>query len=206
MSVVAQVDVVENLSVLSPEKQADVRRSWYAIRVRSQFEKVVSCALRCKGYEEFLPQYRKSSRWSDRVKEVDVPLFTGYVFCRTTISGRPPLVVTPGVIGILKFGTELALISDAEIEAVKTVLRSGAYVEPWPFLREGQCCRVRSGPLAGLEGILISQKSRCRVVLSVEALYRSVAVEIDSAALIPICAPTLPITSADLDGTKGVRP
>jgi|SRR5579875_161111 len=169
---------------------ADARPFWYAIRARPHCEKVVSCALRAKGYDEFLPQYCRRSQWSDRVKEVDVPLFPGYVFCRSITGGRPLLVTTPGVIEILKFGTEFALISDAEIEAVKAVLRSGACIEPWPYLREGHWCRVMRGPLSGLEGIFIQKKKAYRVVLSVEALCRSIAVEIDQVSVTPIASPS----------------
>ncbi|HEY7302945.1 MAG TPA: UpxY family transcription antiterminator [Bryobacteraceae bacterium] len=151
---------------------------WHAIRVRPRWEKVVADALRGKQYEGFLPLYRKRSRWSDREKDIDLPLFPGYVFCRADLSGRPPLITTPGVIGILRFGNAPAIISHQEIEAVRAVIQSGASAEPWPYLREGQRVRVHRGALAGVEGILIRTKGDWRVVLSVDALCRSVAVEI----------------------------
>lgn len=161
--------------------------SWYAIQVRPRWEKVVACALRGKEYEEFVPVYRKRSVWSDRIKEIDLPLFPGYVFCRSNLSERPPLTTTPGVIGILRFGGSPAIISQQEIDAIKTVLNSGANTGPWPFLREGQRVRILRGALTGLEGILVRAKSDWRIVLSVEALCRSFAVEVDREWAMPIC-------------------
>ena len=168
---------------------AGTRPFWYAVRVRSRWEKLVASALRGKEYEEFLPTYVKRSRWSDRVKEIELPLFPGYVFCRANLCGRPPLVTTPGVIGLLSFGSSLALISDREIEDIRIVVRSGLPAAPWPFLHEGQRVRIDCGALSGLEGILLQVKSNCRIVLSVEALCRSVAVEIDRDWVTPISSP-----------------
>jgi transcription antitermination factor NusG len=152
---------------------------WYAIRVRPRAEKLVAAALRGKEYEEFLPLYPKRSRWSDRVKVIDCPLFPGYVFCRGSLAGHAPLVTTPSVIGILTFGGKPAIISEQEIDAVKTVLRSGFSAEPWLYLRDGDRVRIVSGSLAGIEGLLVRSKNEWRVVLSVDVLCRSIAVEVD---------------------------
>jgi transcription antitermination factor NusG len=160
--------------------------SWYAIRVRARWEKVVAGALHGKEYDEFLPLYRKRSSWSDRIKEIDLPLFPGYVFCRSDLSGRAPFITTPGVIGILSFGGRPAMISQEEIEAVKAVIRSGADAGPWPYIREGQRVRVLRGALAGVEGILVHAKSDWRVVVSVKTLCRSIAVEVDREWVTPI--------------------
>jgi transcription antitermination factor NusG len=159
---------------------------WHAVRVRPRWEKIVTDALQGKEYESFLPLYRKRNQWSDRKKDIDLPLFPGYVFCRGDFSGRPRIITTPGVIGILTFAGVPAIISDCEIEAVKTVLRSGVYAQPWPYLREGQRVRICSGALTGVEGIIVRTKSDCRVVLSIDALCRSVAVEIDREDIAPI--------------------
>ena len=120
------------------------------------------------------------------MQEVDLPLFPGYVFCRSDLSGRPPLVTTPGVIGILGFGGSPAIISPFEIERVKAVIQSGASAGPWPYLCEGQRVRILGGALTGVEGILIRTKGDWRVVLSVEALGRSIAVEVDRDWAMPI--------------------
>jgi transcription antitermination factor NusG len=135
--------------------------------------------LQSKGYEQYLPVYRRRQRWSDRIVETDRPLFPGYVFCRFDARKRLPIVSTPGVVSVVGFGSEPAPISDSEIEAVRAILRSGLAAEPCPFLREGQRIRVRRGSLEGLEGILLKKKSDWRIVVSVAMLQRSVAVEID---------------------------
>lgn len=176
--------VVQEPSLELSPPEAD--SGWRAIRVRPRWEKIVADALWGKQYETFLPLYRKRSRWSDRQKEVELPLFPGYVFCQGELSGRPLLVTTPGVIGILRFGNYPAIISHDEIEAVRAAVRSGASTGPWPYLREGQRVRIQHGAMAGLEGILIRTKSNWRVVLSVEALSRSVAVEIYREWVTPI--------------------
>jgi transcription antitermination factor NusG len=183
--------VLQNSSDRGSEASASAplseQSSWYAIRVRPRWEKVVASALHSKEYEEFVPVYRKRSLWSDRVKEIDLPLFPGYVFCRSDWSGRPPLITTPGVIGILRFGSSPAVISQQEIDALRAVVQSGAHAGPWPYLSEGQRVRILRGALAGLEGILVRAKSDWRIVLSVDALCRSIAVEVDREWTVPIC-------------------
>jgi transcription antitermination factor NusG len=147
---------------------------------------LVTAAIGGKEYEAFLPVYRKTREWSDRSKSLEIPLFSGYVFCRGNLSRQPRLVSTPGVIGILNFGGTPALISEAEIEALKAVIRSGVFVEPWQYVREGERVRVHKGSLTGLEGILVRMKGDCRVVLSVETLCRSVAVEVSRDSIAPL--------------------
>lgn len=161
------------------------RSPWHALRVRPRWEKLVVAALDGKEYEAFLPLYRQRSQWSDRLKELELPLFPGYVFYRGDFSGRPRLVTTPGVIGILNFGGIPAMVTDHEIEAIKAAMRSGLSTEPWPYVREGQRVRVHTGALTGVEGVLIRTKSDCRLVLSVEALCRSVAIEIHRECVAP---------------------
>jgi transcription antitermination factor NusG len=170
---------------------ADKVSPWHALRIRSRWEKIAAEVVHGKGYEAFVPLYRKRSHWSDRVKELDLPLFPGYVFCRGDFSRQPALVTTPGVIGLLKFGGIPAIVSDREIEAMQSVIRSGFYAEPCPYLRDGQRVRVHSGALTGIEGILVRTKSGCRVVLSVETLCRSVAIEINRERVTPISPATV---------------
>ena len=100
--------------------------------------------------------------------------------------GKPRLVTTPGVLGVLSFANRPATISDEEIDGIKLVLRSGVSMEPWPYLREGQRVRVQRGALMGLEGIVIRTKSDFRIVLSVDALCRSLAVEVYSECVSPV--------------------
>jgi transcription antitermination factor NusG len=153
---------------------------WYGVRTRSNQEKLVAAILDSKGYEQYLPLYRRRRRWSDRVVTTEVPLFPGYVFCRFDIQRRLPVISTLGVVSIIGFGNDPEPIPDREIEAIERVLRSGAGAEPHPFLRVGQRVRVSQGALKDVEGILIRKKSDLRLVVSVSILQRSVSVEIDS--------------------------
>jgi len=159
---------------------------WYGVRTRSNHERIAAAILEGKGYEHYLPLYRTRRRWSDRVVTIDLPLFPGYVFCRFDPRRRVPIVSTPGVIGIVGFGNEPAPIPDIEIEAIDQILRSGLLTEPHPFLREGQRVRVTQGALKNMEGILAKRKSDYRLVVSVNMLQRSVAVEIDQDSVTPV--------------------
>jgi transcriptional antiterminator NusG len=170
------------------ERQADQceQHPWYAIRTRSNHEKITAMGLRGKGYDPYLPTYRIRRRRFERVIETDYPLFPGYVFCGFDVKNRLPVLITTGVVSIVGFGSEPAAIPDHEIEAVRTALRSGLPSEPCPYLREGQRVRVTHGSLDGLEGILLKKKNQMRMVISVSMLQRSISVEIDQDHLVAI--------------------
>lgn len=154
---------------------------WFALQVRSRFEQGVAEHLDGKGYELFLPLYKCRKRWSDRIKEVEAPLFPGYLFCRFDAQDRLPILKTPGVIQIVGTNRVPIAVDEQEIQAIQTMVASGMPNQPWPFLSAGDRVRIESGPLRGLEGILVEFKGNHRLVLSVTLLQRSVAVEIDSA-------------------------
>lgn len=125
-------------------------------------------------------------KYSDRMKKVDVPLFPGYVFCRMDVTERLPVLKTPGVHSILGFDGEPSPVPDQEMVAIQRVVGSGASVGPWPFLKVGDRVRVERGAFTGVEGILISERGCDRLILSVEMLQRSVAVEIDRSWIRPL--------------------
>ena len=159
---------------------------WFALRVRSNFERPVSDLLQSKGVEEFLPTYRSRRIWSDRVRHLDLPLFPGYVFCKIPIESRALVLATTGVVDIVGVQQRPLPIAEEEIAAVRKMIKSSATVKPWPFIRIGQRVRVRAGALAGVEGILLRIKDSCRLVISVTLLGRSVAAEIDAAYTSPV--------------------
>jgi transcription antitermination factor NusG len=162
---------------------------WFAVRTASGREKFVATHLQSKGFEEFLPFYRTKRQWSDRTKEVELPLFPGYLFCRFDFNNRLPILVTPGVKLIVGFGKNPTPVPDAEIEALRRVVASGVAAEPHQqYLTVGERVRIREGSLAGVEGILVDVKNSWRIVLSVEILQRSVSVELDRAAIEPVLA------------------
>jgi transcription antitermination factor NusG len=152
---------------------------WYALRVRSRCEKAVQRALLARGYDHFLPLHRRTSKWSDREREVQFPLFPGYIFSRFDFARRVPILCIPGVIHIVGNGNIPIAIKEHELKAIARFLDSGLPLTPWPYLQIGQAVVVRHGSLAGVEGILLKLKGRTRLVVSVALLQRSVAVEIE---------------------------
>jgi transcription antitermination factor NusG len=172
---------------ISTDGSAEDNRHWYAIRVQSKFERTVSISLRGKGFEEFLPTCRSRRRWSDRDKDLDLALFPGYLFCRFNVQERLlPILTTPGVISIVGAGKTPIPVSDQEIDAVRAVIRSGFPAQPWPWLTVGSKVCVETGPLIGLEGIVTNVDKTYRLVVSVQLLQRSVAVEIERNSIRPI--------------------
>lgn len=161
-------------------------KAWFALRVKSNFEKTSSQILLQKGYEAFLPTYLTRNRWSDRIKNVERPLFPGYLFCRFYVGDRLPILVTPGIVGVVGVGKTPAPIPEVEIQAVEAMVRSGLPTMPWPFLRVGQRLILERGPLRGVEGILQEIKSSYRFVVSVNLLQRSVAAEVESDWVRPV--------------------
>lgn len=180
------VGILELLTIAEPKIPMPVElgpaqtiHSWYAIRVRAKSERVVSAALSGKGYDEYLPLYHARRRWSDRVKDLDLPLFTGYIFCRFDVQVRLPILTTPGVISIVGSGKIPVAIPDREIDAIQTLIRSGLHLQPWPQLVVGSRVVIEKGPLKGLEGVALDVKKKYRLFVSVPLLQRSVSVEID---------------------------
>jgi transcriptional antiterminator NusG len=160
----------------SPES---VPYPWFVVRVRSNHERVAAAHLRDRGYEEFSPCWKTERRWSDRTKEMDQFLFPGYVFCRLDPLDRLPVLTAPGVVELVGFGKIPAEVPDHEIENVRRMVQSGLFVMPWPFLELGHRVLIERGPLAGVEGILEEVKGKCRLVVSVQLLQRSVSAEVD---------------------------
>lgn len=157
---------------------------WLAVTVKPRHERLASIALRNKGCEEFLPLYRVRNRWSDRVKEVELPLFPGYLFCRPRRMHRAQILATLGVKEFVAFGTGPAPIPAEEIRVVRKLVDSGLPLGPTSFLKVGQKVRIARGALRDVEGILLELKDDLRLVVSVNLLQRSVAVTIDRDFLI----------------------
>ena len=160
--------------------------SWFALRVKSNREKLVALALECKGYEQFLPLYRIQRRWSDRLKDVELPLFAGYVFCRLDPTLRLPVLTIPGVVSLVGTTQKPLPVADEEIAALQVIAGAGIPAEPWPFLRTGQRVRIERGALRDLEGLLVEVKNQFRLVVSVNLLQRSVSVEVDRDSIQPL--------------------
>ena len=154
------------------------KSTWYALYTRHQHEKMVDQVLTNKGFDTFLPLYATTHFWKDRTKALTLPLFPCYVFLKGGIERRLQILTTPGVYGLVSSAGQPAAIADMEIEAIRRVVESGARVEAHPYLKCGNRVRVKSGPLAGIEGILVRKKNVSRLVLSVEILGTAAAIEI----------------------------
>jgi transcriptional antiterminator NusG len=178
-------DNVELLGSAPPQLNAEAGR-WYAVHVRSRHEKVVEKVLRGKGYAVFSPFYRTRRKRVDRIVEIDVALFPGYVFCHFDSNRRLPILVTPGIVGIVGLGSKPEPVDDSEIISIRTVAMSGRPVQPWPFLRSGQRIRLHSGPLMGAEGIFLRVKDEHHLVISVTLLQRAVSVVIETDTVAPL--------------------
>ena len=152
---------------------------WFAILARTGREKNATILLENAGYECYLPAMKFMRKWSDRLKEIELPLFPGYLFCRMNRQNRLPVLMTPGVIQIVGVGKTPIPVDEQEVAAIQRVGKSGISIMPWPYLQVGHVARIEDGPLRGMTGIVIKIKSGLKLVLSVNLLQRSIAVEID---------------------------
>ena len=161
---------------------------WFAVQVKARWEQSTAKLLTGKGYEILLPLYQEERHWGRRIRKFDAPLFRGYVFCQFDVLKRLPILVTPGVIGIVSLGRVPISINPSEIQAIQAMVSSGVKAEPWPYLEIGQRVRIEDSSMRGVEGILLAHKGSHRVVLSITLLQRSVALEIDRRLVTPIAA------------------
>jgi len=154
--------------------------AWHALYTRYQHEKLVQQLLMEKGFETFLPLYEATHQWKDRLRKLWLPLFPSYVFIRGGLDRRLDIVTTTGFHAIVSDGGRPGVVTQAEIDAIHQLVETRLLVEPHPFLKVGDRVRVKSGPLAGFEGILVRKKNQYRLVLSVELLQQSVATEVNA--------------------------
>lgn len=187
----------------NPLPMVDTPR-WYALWTHSHCEPLVCEQLIAKGFEAFLPTIHTWSRHGRSRRLIRVPLFPGYLFVRHRMDKRSYIEIqkTRGLARILgERWDRPAIIADAEIEAVQRALDTDLPVLPHPYLREGQRVRITDGPLAGVEGILVQSKpNKGLLVLSVNLLQRSVAVEVECTVVIPIGDPSPPVRAPHVSG------
>jgi transcription antitermination factor NusG len=158
---------------------------WYALQVASRCEKAVASGLALRGYSELLPLFRSRRKWSDRLQDVDLPLFPGYVFCRLDVNRRLPALLIPGVVRIVGVGKTPIPVDDDEIAAVQAVVKSGLLAQPWPFLKAGQTVTIEEGPLRNVTGIITEIKGSEQLIVSITLLQRSLAVAIPRQSIRP---------------------
>ena len=158
---------------------------WYAVYTKANHEKRVAQQLEQRCVEHFLPLYESIRRWKDRRIWLQTPLFRGYVFVRLALRDRLQLLQIPGVVQLVNFNGHPAPLPEEDIQAIRNCLGRSRRVEPHPYMQAGLRVRVTSGPLQGLEGVLLRRKNKTRFVLSFDLIMRSVAVEIDEINLGP---------------------
>ena len=171
-----------------PTSSSSPRRmspDWYAIWTRSRHEQVVRDQLTRKGIEAFLPTITRWSRWKDRKKKIDWPLFPGYCFAKFDPGERLPILKCSGVVNIVSFDGEIAPIPELEIEGIRRLVESDLQYDPCPLIREGMIVEVVHGPLKGVVGRLVRKGAHARLVLAVDLIGQAVSVEVDAADVRP---------------------
>ena len=164
---------------VTPSVDSGVR--WFALWTRSRHEQVVREQLEQKHVDVFLPTVTKWSRWKDRKKRIDWPLFPGYCFARFSSHERLPILKCAGVVSIVSFQGEPAPIPEHEIDGIRRLIESDLAFDPCPMIREGMKVEVVHGPLKGVVGRLVRKNEKARLVLSVDLIGQAVSVEVDAA-------------------------
>jgi transcription antitermination factor NusG len=154
---------------------------WFAIWTKSRHEQVVRTQLEQRAIEAFLPTVARWSRWKDRKKKIDWPLFPGYCFARFDPQQRLIVLKCGGVVNIVSIEGEPARIPEYEIQAIRQLVESDLAFDPCPLIREGMMVEVAHGPLKGVVGRLSRKNEKARLVLSVDLIGQAVSVEVDAA-------------------------
>ena len=155
---------------------------WFAVWTRSRHEQVVRDQLERKHFDAFLPTITRWSRWKDRKKKIDWPLFPGYCFVRFDPADTLPILKTTGVVNIVSFDGKPAPIPEYELDSIRVLVGSDLQFDPCPMIHEGMMVEVAYGPLRGVVGRLMRKDAqRARLVLSVNLIGQAVSVEVDAA-------------------------
>ena len=163
-----------------------VQPRWFAVYTRANHERRVSEQLTERGVEIFLPQYETVHKWKDRHVRLQLPLFPGYVFVHMALQNRLQVLQVPGVAWLVSFAGKPVAVPEEEFTKIRTFLIHGLRAEPHPYLKTGRRVRVCSGPFEGMEGIILRRKNRSRLVISLELIQRSMAVDLEEADLLAL--------------------
>jgi transcription antitermination factor NusG len=170
-------------SIARGEMDAYFQPRWYAAYTRANHERRVADQLAERGVENFLPQYESVRMWKDRRVRLQMPLFPGYVFVHLALQKRMQVLHVPGVACLVGFAGRPVAVPQGEFEKIRGFLNKGFRGEPHPYLHAGRHVRVSSGPLAGMEGIVVRRKNGSRLVISLELIQRAMAVDVEEASL-----------------------
>lgn len=160
--------------------------AWYAAYTHPRHEKKVAEQLELRRIENFLPVYHSVRQWKDRRKELELVLFPGYVFVHLSLGDRLRVLSLPGVIRFVTFNGQPAALPGDDLLALRNALVKGLRAENHPYLNIGRRVKVVRGPLLGAQGILQRVKTNARIVISIDAIMRSVSVEINETDVVPV--------------------
>src|ERR1700728_728379 len=183
--IVIAAETIQNSICASASQDRAAETNWYALYTCARHEKQVARQIEQRHISCFLPLYRSVRRWKDRRKELELALFPGYVFVRIALEDRLRVLQLASVVRFVSFNGRPLPLPQGEMDTLMNGLRSGVRAEPHPYLTVGRRVSVKHGPLAGSQGILVRRKDKFRVVLSLELIMRSVAVEVDEADVEP---------------------
>ena len=164
---------------------------WYAGYTASRHEKRVAEHFVQRGVEHFLPLYETIHRWNNGRHRVQLPLFPGYIFVHIALRDRRRVIEVPGFVRLVGFNSLPCPLLEADISRMKEALNKGVVAEPYPYLTVGTRVELRNGPLQGMTGILVRRQNKCRVVISVDLIMRSMAVEVEASDVVPVRSSTI---------------
>jgi len=163
------------------ESEQRSRRCWLAAYTRSRHEHRVADQLRLKRLNFLLPTYARVARWSDRIQRSEAPLFPGYIFVHVSPDERVPVLETAGVVHLVSVAGKPAVLSEQEVERLRICTSRSGDIEPHPYLKIGHRVRVKHGPFAGCEGTLVEKQNSLRLIVSIDQIMKSVAVNLHGA-------------------------
>ena len=161
-------------------------KKWIAVYTKPRHEKTVENELLKKGFEVYLPILKERRKWSDRKKWVEFPLFRSYIFVRTEIKKSLFVLQTMGVVKVIKFGGEVAVVQDSSIQAIKLMIEGGYSPEATDFFIKGDPVEVKEGPLKGLIGEVTRIDNHDKLLVRVDAIQHSVSIHIERGYLKPV--------------------
>ncbi len=173
-------------SVIAAESGVVKDVQWYAGYTAARHEKRVAEHFAQRGVEHFLPLYETIHRWNNGRHRVQLPLFPGYIFVRIALQERLRVLEVPGFVRLVGFNSLPCALPESDINTMKDALTRGVLAEPYPYLTVGTRVEIRNGPLQGMTGILVRRQNRCRVVISVDLIMRSMIVEVEAKDVVPL--------------------
>jgi len=173
------------------EEAAPSEMLWYAGYTASRHEKRVAEHFVQRGVEHFLPLYETIHRWNNGRHRVQLPLFPGYIFVRIALRDRMRVIEVPGFARLVGFNSLPCPLPEADINKMKDALNNGVLAEPYPYLTVGTRVEIRNGPMQGMTGILLRRQNKCRVVISVDLIMRSMAVEVEASDVVSVRSSTI---------------